>query len=114
MKETRTHEGSVEQDGATLHVMIPKTNKDERTYDGIDWGGERVAAEASSFIYTYITSLITLPQIFQEIEKLESDGKNVVRFSVTGYSLGGLLARYVVGCVLSTHFLHHLTGICSS
>jgi hypothetical protein len=77
--------------------MMPETNKDEGTYDGIDWGGERVATE-----------------ILQEIEKLESDGRNVVRFSITGYSLGGLLARYVVGCVLSTHFLHHLTGICSS
>ena len=38
-------------------------------------------------------------QIFQEIEKLEKEGKKVTRFSVTGYSLGGLLARYVVGCV---------------
>ena len=46
---------------------------------------------------TCIISLITLLQILQVIEKLESDGKNVVRFSVTGYSLGGLLARYVVG-----------------
>ena len=65
-------------------------------------------------ILNCITSLITLLQIFQEIEKLESDGKSVVRFSVTGYSLGGLLARYVVGCVLSTHSLRHLTGICPS
>jgi predicted esterase len=97
MKETRIHQISVDQDGTTLHVMMPETNKDEGTYDGIDWGGERLATE-----------------ILQEIEKLESDGRNVVRFSITGYSLGGLLARYVVGCVLSTHFLHHLTGICSS
>ena len=67
------------------------------------------------FILTSMRSLITtLLQIFQEIDKLESDGKIVVRFSVTGYSLGGLLARYVVGCVLSTHSLHHLTGICFS
>ncbi len=115
VKETRIHGDLVEQDGATLHVMMPETNKDESTYDGIDWGGERLAAEASAFfILTCITSLITLQQIFQEIEKLESDGKYVVRFSVTGYSLGGLLARYVIGCVLSTHSLHHLTGICSS
>ena len=51
MTETRIHEDSVEQDGATLHVMLPETNKDESTYDGIDWGGERVAAEARPFIY---------------------------------------------------------------
>jgi hypothetical protein len=36
-------------------------------------------------------------QIFQEVEKLEKGGRKVTRFSVTGYSLGGLLARYVVG-----------------
>ena len=65
-------------------------------------------------ILTCITSLITFLQILQEIEKLESAGKNVVRFSVTGYSLGGLLARYVVGWVLSTLSVHPLTGICSS
>jgi hypothetical protein len=54
MKETRIHEDSVEEDAATLHVMVPETNKDESTYDGIDWGGERIAAEASPFIYTYL------------------------------------------------------------
>ena len=45
------NEHSAGQDGATLHVMLPETNKDESTYDGIDWGGERVAAEASTFIH---------------------------------------------------------------
>jgi len=94
MKETRIHEDSVEQDGATLHVMMPETNKDESTYDGIDWGGERVAAE-----------------IFQEVEKLESDGKSVIRFSVTGYSLGGLLARYVVGILHQRNFFATVTPV---
>lgn len=51
MKETRIDQDSVEEDGATLHIMVPETNKDESTYDGIDWGGERVAAEASAFIH---------------------------------------------------------------
>jgi len=32
-----------------------------------------------------------------EVEKLEKDGKVVTRFSVMGYSLGGLVARYLVG-----------------
>jgi hypothetical protein len=32
-----------------------------------------------------------------EVEKLEKDGEKVTRFSVTGYSLGGLVARYLVG-----------------
>jgi hypothetical protein len=41
--------------------------------------------------------LSALLQVFEEIEKLEDEGKRVTRFSVTGYSLGGLLGRYLVG-----------------
>ncbi|KAI0058962.1 DUF676-domain-containing protein [Artomyces pyxidatus] len=78
--EHRVKPALEDSDGVQLHVMLPETNKEDSTYDGIDWGGERVATE-----------------IFEEIERLESEGKKVIRFSVTGYSLGGLLARYVVG-----------------
>ena len=45
-------------------------------------------------------------QIFEEIKKLAEEGKKVTRFSVTGYSLGGLIARYVVGYV-------HVATACS-
>jgi Putative serine esterase (DUF676) len=41
------NESSKHQNGAGLHVMLPETNRDESTYDGIDWGGERVATEVS-------------------------------------------------------------------
>jgi hypothetical protein len=34
-------------DETELHVMLAETNQDESTYDGIDWGGERVASEVS-------------------------------------------------------------------
>lgn len=51
MKETRNHEASIDSDGAALHVMLPETNQAESTYDGIDWGGERVADEASISIH---------------------------------------------------------------
>jgi len=60
MKETRILQDS-EQDGVTLHVMIPETNKDESTYDGIDWGGERVAAEASAFVHTHLYNISDRP-----------------------------------------------------
>ncbi|KAF9076635.1 putative serine esterase-domain-containing protein, partial [Rhodocollybia butyracea] len=63
-----------------LYVFLPETNKEDSTYDGIDWGGERIAQE-----------------ILQEISTLHSQGKYVRQFSITGYSLGGLVARYVVG-----------------
>lgn len=32
-------------DGPELAVLVAETNSDESTYDGIDWGGERVAQE---------------------------------------------------------------------
>lgn len=32
-------------DGIQLEVLLAETNREESTYDGIDWGGERVAKE---------------------------------------------------------------------
>ncbi|KAI0642455.1 DUF676-domain-containing protein [Trametes meyenii] len=66
--------------GEQLQILVAETNKEDGTYDGIDWGGERVAEE-----------------IYEEVQRLEKEGRKVTRFSVTGYSLGGLIARYVVG-----------------
>lgn len=34
--------------GEQLHIIVPETNRESQTYDGIDWGGERVAQEVSS------------------------------------------------------------------
>ena len=34
-------------DGERLHIIVPETNKESQTYDGIDWGGERVAEEVN-------------------------------------------------------------------
>ena len=31
--------------GERLHLLVAETNRDDSTYDGIDWGGERVAEE---------------------------------------------------------------------
>jgi hypothetical protein len=40
-----THDGIV--DGVELKVLLAEKNKEDSTYDGIDWGGERVAQEVS-------------------------------------------------------------------
>ena len=34
--------------------------------------------------------------------ELEASGKKVIKFSITGYSLGGLVSRYVIGSVHSS------------
>lgn len=63
-----------------LHFLIPKSNAEYNTYDGIEVGAERITNE-----------------IEQTIEELTADGKRVKRISIIGYSLGGLISRYVIG-----------------
>ena len=40
-------EDSVDKDGVKLHLLVAQTNAFDSTYDGIDWGGERIADEVS-------------------------------------------------------------------
>jgi hypothetical protein len=47
----------------------------------------------------YIIVNMNLPaiQVMETVNELEAEGKRVVRFSITGYSLGGLISRYCIG-----------------
>lgn len=45
------------------------------------------------------------------MQELEKDGKKVSRFSVTGYSLGGLVARYVVGVLHQRNFFKNVAPV---
>ncbi|KAI5479229.1 lipid particle protein [Pseudohyphozyma bogoriensis] len=65
-------------------VLSASMNEDTRTYDGIDICAERVVEEIDS-----------------EIARIEEEGGEVTRFSIVGYSLGGLVARYVLGLLES-------------
>ncbi|KAF7370619.1 putative lipase [Mycena sanguinolenta] len=78
----------------SFHVLVAETNKEDSTYDGIDWGGERVAEE-----------------IVAEVDKLRQDGRTVTRFSIAGYSLGGLLSRYVCGILRQRGFFENVTPV---
>lgn len=73
--------------------QIKSLNKDENiityktishggflTYDGIDVNGKRIANEITA-----------------ETDKLTSNGNGVKKFSILGYSLGGLISRYAIG-----------------
>ena len=81
-------------DGERLITLLPTTNQEDSTYDGIDWGGERVAQE-----------------ILDRVDELEKEGNTVAKLSVTGYSLGGLLARYVVGILSQKGFFDKVEPI---
>lgn len=63
-----------------LDILVAEKNIGNSTYDGIEVGGERVAQE-----------------IEDRIAKLKEEGKTVDKMSITGYSLGGLVSRYVIG-----------------
>ena len=40
---------------------------------------------------------LSLAQVYDRVGSLREEGKKVVKFSVTGYSLGGLIGRYMLG-----------------
>ena len=90
--------------GEQLEILLAETNQEEHTYDGIDWGGERVAEEVCactpSHRLRWTIESHNTPQTLAAVKRLEDDGKKVTRFSMTGYSLGGLVSRYAVGFVL--------------
>jgi len=78
-----------------LDVLVAQTNESNHTYDGIDWGAERVVTE-----------------IRERISAIEqNEMKRVTRFSITGYSLGGLVARYVVGSLHHSKFFENVKPV---
>ncbi|KAG8894499.1 hypothetical protein FRB99_001224, partial [Tulasnella sp. 403] len=84
--------------GVELNVLLAETNAEGHTYDGVDWGAERVVQEINDRV-----SAIESPNA--------SPRKKVTRFSIIGYSLGGLLSRYAVGILSSTGFFDKITPV---
>lgn len=77
-----------------LHVLVTKSNSNSFTYDGIELGGERTANEVE-----------------EEIKKLEEGGNKITKISIVGYSLGGLVARYVVGLLYSKGYFDRIQPV---
>ncbi|KAF9509632.1 hypothetical protein BS47DRAFT_1396681 [Hydnum rufescens UP504] len=74
VRERYPHSTLASEDAGTaeLDVLVAQTNESNHTYDGIDWGAERVVTE-----------------IRERISAIEqNEMKRVTRFSITGYSLG--------------------------
>ncbi|KAI9024572.1 putative serine esterase-domain-containing protein [Hyaloraphidium curvatum] len=70
-----------------LSLLVAASNASFLTYDGIDVCGRRVIAELEA-----------------HAAALAADGKKAAKLSIVGYSLGGLIARYVVGQLLKANF----------
>lgn len=85
---------SLEEAHPSLHVLVSKTNIGNRTYDGVDVCGERIAKEVQ-----------------EEVERLRKNGTDVKRISFVGYSFGGLAARYCIGVLQSTGTLDSIKPV---
>jgi predicted alpha/beta-fold hydrolase len=77
-----------------LVVLAAKRNLGSLTYDGVEVGGERVAREIEEFV-----------------QELRSSGRTISRFSIVGYSLGGLVARYAIGLLYHRRFFEDVQPI---
>lgn len=83
----------VERWGDAIHVMNAKSNETNLTYDGIDICGTRLARE-----------------ILAEYEFL-SETFNVTKFSMIGYSQGGLTSRYAMGVLYTEGFFEKVVPV---
>lgn len=77
-----------------LIVHACRNNGSSLTYDGIEVGGERIAKE--------------IEDILQELGR---DGYQITKFSIVGYSLGGLVARYAVGLLDSKGYFDKMSPV---
>ncbi|CAE6359518.1 unnamed protein product [Rhizoctonia solani] len=94
--EETIKEKLADAEGDTEFVSLRiRTNAESHTYDGLDWGAERAVKE-----------------IYQTVEELESDGhKKVTKFSIFGYSLGGLISRYAIGILYQRGFFRKVKPV---
>ncbi|OGM47859.1 hypothetical protein ABOM_003318 [Aspergillus bombycis] len=83
-----------DQHGESLYILCPKTNSGNYTYDGIELGAERV-----------------MDEIEQTINSLAEQGQQLRKISIIGYSLGGLIARYVIGLLNARGWLEKLDPV---
>ena len=77
-----------------MHILVAETNSNTFTYDGIDLGAERVTQE----IETYV-------------QGLENKGSSIKKISIVGYSLGGLVARYIIGLLYSKGWFERMKPV---
>lgn len=77
-----------------LIVLSARRNTGSLTYDGIEIGAERVAKE-----------------IEDVLEQLGRDGYKITKFSIVGYSLGGLVARYTIGLLYHKGYFDKMTPV---
>ncbi|KAI5959004.1 uncharacterized protein KGF55_005658 [Candida pseudojiufengensis] len=80
--------------GEKLFVYKTGSHSGYLTYDGIDVNGKRITDE-----------------ILEQTSILNSQGDKVTKFSIIGYSLGGLISRYAIGILHSRQYFENIKPI---
>ncbi|MDC6272255.1 putative lipase, partial [Acetobacter pasteurianus] len=81
-------------DGSRLLVHKTGSHSGYLTYDGIDVNGKRIVDE-----------------ILQQTKQISEQGDRVTKFSIIGYSLGGLISRYAIGILYAQGFFTDIQPI---
>ncbi|SNX85940.1 uncharacterized protein MEPE_04649 [Melanopsichium pennsylvanicum] len=93
-----------------LVVLNSGVNAGDFTYDGIDWCGERLVTD----VYAEVKRIEQEEEAINEGEEEDTGASRgngearVVKLSLIGYSLGGLIVRYAAGVMLSDGFFSML------
>ncbi len=116
-KEFLQHETD-QQNKNIVVIYRTQTHTNYSTYDGIDICGTRVFKE----IETVINNLNGLQSSQLNSKSEKSDNINVSktavprvsRFSILGYSLGGLMCRYAIGLMYKKSMFKHIEPMVSN
>lgn len=82
------------EDSVELHTFLPTSFSQFKTYDGIEHIGNYV-----------------ISSLFKELERLDSTGVSIDKISFIGYSLGGLISRYVIGELYGVGFFDKIKPV---
>ncbi|KAG7665895.1 uncharacterized protein J8A68_000518 [[Candida] subhashii] len=84
-----------DNDNEIIQVYKTGSHSGYMTYDGIDINGKRISDE-----------------ILTETKRLENNPDHkIIKFSIIGYSLGGLIARYSIGILYSHGYFNSIKPI---
>lgn len=93
--EKQIHENIHSYDGTILYTHKTGSHLGYLTYDGIDVNGKRISDE-----------------VWEQTKLIEQEkGGKVTKFSVVGYSLGGLISRYCIGYLSSQGYFDNIEPI---
>ncbi|RCK67782.1 hypothetical protein Cantr_03111 [Candida viswanathii] len=93
--EKQIKENIKPQDGTKIHTHKTGSHQGYLTYDGIDVNGKRISDE-----------------VWEQTQLIEQNGTDkVTKFSIVGYSLGGLISRYCVGYLSSKGYFDTIEPI---